>query len=102
MIINKVEFMEIIIEILRSASIGRFFLYYLCFLLISLLAISSAQTTGQYGINFVPLQIRWYVIGAFIVAFVMYFEPDQYKKMSWYIIWFWCIFITCTYFYARR
>ncbi|WP_413363888.1 FtsW/RodA/SpoVE family cell cycle protein [Lysinibacillus sp. 3P01SB] len=55
----------------------------LTFLAVSLLAISSAQTSGQYGINFVPLQIRWYVIGAVIVAFVMYFEPDQYKKMAW-------------------
>lgn len=55
----------------------------LTFLVISLLAISSAQTSGQYGINFVPLQIRWYIIGAVIVAFVMYFEPDQYKKMAW-------------------
>ncbi len=55
----------------------------LAFLAISLLAISSAQTSGQYGTNFVPLQIRWYIIGAVIVAFVMYFEPDQYKKMAW-------------------
>lgn len=55
----------------------------LAFLSISLLAIASAQTSGQYGINFVPLQIRWYIIGAVIVAFVMYFEPDQYKKMAW-------------------
>lgn len=53
------------------------------FLLVSLLAISSAQTSGQYGINFVFLQLRWYVIGAVIVAFVMFFEPDQYKKMAW-------------------
>ncbi|CAM5187951.1 Rod shape determining protein RodA OS=Ureibacillus acetophenoni OX=614649 GN=SAMN05877842_111135 PE=4 SV=1 [Ureibacillus acetophenoni] len=55
------------------------------FLTISLLAISSAQTTGQYAGNFVFLQFRWYVIGAVIIAFVMYFEPDQYKKMSWYL-----------------
>ncbi|MBD8026498.1 rod shape-determining protein RodA [Ureibacillus sp. Re31] len=56
------------------------------FLIISLLAISSAQTTGQYGaVNFVIKQLQWYVIGACIVAFVMYFEPDQYKKMSWYL-----------------
>ncbi len=57
----------------------------IAFLIISLLAISSAQTTGQYAGNFVFLQFRWYVIGAFIIAFVMYFEPDQYKKMSWYL-----------------
>lgn len=55
------------------------------FLIISLLAISSAQTTGQYGGNFVLKQLQWYVIGAIIVAFVMYFDPDQYKKLSWYM-----------------
>lgn len=55
------------------------------FLIISLVAISSAQTTGQYGINFVVRQLVWYFICAFIVAFVMYFEPEQYKKMSWYL-----------------
>ena len=55
------------------------------FLGVSLLAIASAQTSGQYGINFVPKQIQWYMIGAVIVAVVMYFEPDQYKKMTWYL-----------------
>lgn len=55
----------------------------LMFLGISLLAIASAQTSGQYGINFVPKQIQWYIIGAIIIAIVMYFEPDQYKKMAW-------------------
>ncbi|MEC1180280.1 FtsW/RodA/SpoVE family cell cycle protein [Metasolibacillus meyeri] len=58
----------------------------LVFLVISLLAIASAQTGGQYGsYNFVPKQLQWYVVGAIIVGFVMYFEPDQYKKMSWYL-----------------
>ena len=55
------------------------------FLVISLLAIASAQTSGQYGINFVPAQLRWYVIGAVIISIVMFFEPDQYKKMAWYM-----------------
>lgn len=56
------------------------------FLIVSLLAISSAQTTGQYaGQNFVLKQLQWYIIGSVIIAFVMYFEPDQYKKMSWYL-----------------
>lgn len=56
------------------------------FLIISLFAIASAQTTGQYGdYNFVIKQLQWYVIGAIIVAFVMYFDPDQYNKMSWYL-----------------
>ncbi len=56
----------------------------LAFLAISLLAIASAQTSGQYGsTNFIIKQIQWYCIGACIVAFVMYFEPDQYKKFAW-------------------
>lgn len=55
----------------------------LCFLVVSLLAISSAQTSDQYGINFVLRQIIYYGIGAFIIAFVMLFEPDQYKKFAW-------------------
>ena len=32
----------------------------LLFFLVSLFAIASAQTTGQYTINFVPSQIQWY------------------------------------------
>ncbi|MGE7930586.1 FtsW/RodA/SpoVE family cell cycle protein [Lysinibacillus xylanilyticus] len=57
----------------------------LTFLVISLLAISSAQTSGQYGINYVPKQLQWYVICSVIIGVVMFFEPDQYKKMSWYM-----------------
>lgn len=56
----------------------------LLFALISFFVIGSAQTSDQYAINFVVKQIRWYVLGSFIVAMVMYFEPDQYKKMAWY------------------
>ena len=40
----------------------------LLFCIVSLLAIASAQTSGQYGTNYVPLQIQWYVIGAIIIA----------------------------------
>jgi rod shape determining protein RodA len=57
----------------------------LTFLVISLLAIASAQTSGQYGINYVPKQLQWYIICAVIIGIVMFFEPDQYKKMSWYM-----------------
>ncbi|WP_391117904.1 FtsW/RodA/SpoVE family cell cycle protein [Psychrobacillus sp. L3] len=58
----------------------------LLFLIISLLAISSAVTTGQYaGTNFVAKQVFWYVVGTIIICLVMFFEPEQYKKMSWYI-----------------
>ncbi|RHW34899.1 rod shape-determining protein RodA [Lysinibacillus yapensis] len=55
------------------------------FLVVSLLAISSAQTTGQYGENFVLKQLINYVVAAVIIAIVIYFDPDQYKKMAWYL-----------------
>lgn len=57
----------------------------LLFCIVSAVAISSAQTSGQYGQNFVPLQIFWYCVGAVIIGIAMYFEPEQYKKVSWYI-----------------
>ncbi|MFJ8063410.1 FtsW/RodA/SpoVE family cell cycle protein [Psychrobacillus sp. NPDC096426] len=58
----------------------------LLFLIVSLLAISSAVTTGQYAAyNFVSKQVFWYGVGAFIIGLVMFLEPEQYKKMSWYI-----------------
>ncbi|KZE36983.1 rod shape-determining protein RodA [Bhargavaea cecembensis] len=57
----------------------------LLFLIVSAVAIASAQTTGQYNINFVPSQIQWYVVGAVIIAVMMYFDPEQYKKAAWII-----------------
>ncbi|WP_186672236.1 FtsW/RodA/SpoVE family cell cycle protein [Sporosarcina sp. BP05] len=62
----------------------------LLFFLVSLFAIASAQTTGQYKIdsipkNFVPSQIQWYFIGCVIIAITMFLEPDQYKKAAWVI-----------------
>ena len=63
----------------------------LIFCLISLFAISSAQTTGQYKyssgelINFVPSQIQWYIVSCILIAITMYLEPEQYKKAAWFI-----------------
>ncbi len=57
----------------------------LLFFLVSLFAIASAQTTGQYDTNFVPSQIQWYFIGCVIIAITMFLEPDQYKKAAWII-----------------
>lgn len=53
------------------------------FFCVSLLAIASAQTSGQYAGNFVLNQAINYAIFAVIVAVVMYFDPDQYKKLAW-------------------
>lgn len=57
----------------------------LLFCIVSLFAIGSAQTSSRFGINYVPLQIRWYIISAFIIAAAIYFEPEQYKKVAWYL-----------------
>ncbi|MDZ5474202.1 FtsW/RodA/SpoVE family cell cycle protein [Bacillus sp. 31A1R] len=51
--------------------------------LVSCVAIYSAQTTAQYNENYFFRQIFWYGVGAGIVAFVMYFDSDQFKKLSW-------------------
>lgn len=55
------------------------------FFCISLLAISSAQTSSYTGQNFIPRQIIYYGLFAFIIAFVTFFDMDQYKKITWYL-----------------
>lgn len=55
------------------------------FCIVSIAAISSAQMSGQYATNFVPRQLFWYVVAGGIIAAMMYFEPEQYKKMAWYL-----------------
>lgn len=57
----------------------------LLFCLISLFSIASAQTTGQYTVNYVLEQFKWYVVGTIIIALTMYLEPEQYKKIAWFI-----------------
>ena len=62
-------------------------LAFILFLLfaVSIVAISSAQTSGQYAGNFVKMQILWYVVGSVIIACALFFEPEQYRKLSWYL-----------------
>ncbi|KIY22577.1 MULTISPECIES: FtsW/RodA/SpoVE family cell cycle protein [Mesobacillus] len=58
----------------------------LLFFLTSCLAIYSAQKTGQYiGQNFLSRQIFWYIVGSGIIAVVMMFDSEQYRKLSWYL-----------------
>ncbi|HEY4553303.1 MAG TPA: rod shape-determining protein RodA, partial [Bacillaceae bacterium] len=52
--------------------------------IVSLAAIYSSQTTGQYIDNFVVQQVMWYVIGTVVIAVVIQFDSDQLKKLSWY------------------
>ncbi len=56
------------------------FLLFLC----SCLAIYSAQSTGQYGENFVLKQIIWYIGGTGLILAVITLDSDQLKKISWY------------------
>ncbi|WLR52080.1 FtsW/RodA/SpoVE family cell cycle protein [Bacillus tianshenii] len=57
----------------------------LLFCMVSCIAIWSAQSTDQYGQNFVIKQIVWYVVGSFIIAAMTFFDTDQYKKLTWYL-----------------
>ncbi|WP_187444986.1 FtsW/RodA/SpoVE family cell cycle protein [Rossellomorea vietnamensis] len=63
---------------------GLIFLLFL-FFIVSVIAISSAQTSGQYaGYNFVLRQAFWYVVGFILIGFALLFDPDQYKRLAWY------------------
>lgn len=53
------------------------------FFIVSLISIYSAQTSGQYSTNFVLDQLKWYIVGAIIIGGALFFDPDQYKKLSW-------------------
>ncbi|MBZ5201039.1 rod shape-determining protein RodA [Planomicrobium chinense] len=55
------------------------------FFAVSLIAISSAQTSGQYLTNFVPRQALFYFISICMIGILMYFDPEQYKKMAYYL-----------------
>lgn len=62
----------------------------LCFILLlfaitSCAAIYSAQTTEQYHDNYFIRQLIFYIIGSIIVAVVMLFDNEQYRKLSWYL-----------------
>ncbi|MCP3761067.1 rod shape-determining protein RodA [Domibacillus sp. A3M-37] len=52
---------------------------------VSCVAIYSAQTTGQYGTNFVIRQVVWYVVGIGIITLFIRFDSDQFHGMSWYL-----------------
>jgi rod shape determining protein RodA len=53
--------------------------------LASCISIYSAQSTGQYGENFLLKQVVWYMVGAGIIATVITLDSDQLKKLSWYV-----------------
>lgn len=61
-----------------------FIILLLC--IVSLFAISSAQTSGEHPeVDFVKKQIQWIFLSVFIVTFTMLLEPEQYKKLAWWL-----------------
>lgn len=56
----------------------------LLFAIVSCAAIYSAQYENS-GTSFVVKQIIFYGIGSVIAGIVMFFDSDQFKKLSWYL-----------------
>lgn len=53
------------------------------FLIISFIAITSAQTFNQYNENFAHKQLFWYGIGIVIITAVITLNSEQQLKLSW-------------------
>jgi rod shape determining protein RodA len=71
---------------------GLAFIIFLLFIASSI-AIYSAQTTGQYGSNFLLKQIIFYGVGIAIIFGVVTLDSDQLKKLSWYAYGFGCLLL---------
>lgn len=74
----------------NNKRIAEKFDWTLCFILLlfaitSCAAIYSAQTTEQYHDNYFLKQLIFYIVGSIIVAVVMLFDNEQYRKLSWYL-----------------
>lgn len=55
---------------------------------ISVIAISSAQTSGQYATNFAIRQIVWFIVGFVIIFMALLLDPEQYRKIAWFALGF--------------
>lgn len=56
--------------------------------IVSVIAISSAQTSGQYLTNFALKQVVWFVVGFILIGMTLILEPEQYKKIAWFTLLF--------------
>ncbi|MFD0943967.1 FtsW/RodA/SpoVE family cell cycle protein [Savagea faecisuis] len=56
--------------------------------IVSVIAISSAQTSGQYLRNFALNQVVWFVVGFILIGMTLVLEPEQYKKIAWFSLLF--------------
>lgn len=56
-----------------------------CFIAVSSVALFSAQQSTQYNDNFVLKQLVWYGVGGVVIGFMMFVDPEDFKKISWYL-----------------
>ncbi|ELK46935.1 FtsW/RodA/SpoVE family cell cycle protein [Halobacillus sp. ACCC02827] len=56
-----------------------------CFVVVSIVALYSAQQSGQYNENFVLKQLLWYGLGAVVIGFMLLADPEDFKNISWYL-----------------
>lgn len=54
-------------------------------IIVSLIAIYSAQQSPQYNRNFAMQQAFWYGVGTVIIFIVIQFDSEQLKKLAWYL-----------------
>lgn len=69
--------------------------------IVSCIAIKSAQPTlpeKLQNVNFIGLQIRWYIIGIIAVAGTMVLDFDRFKMISWYLYGFGMLLLLGLYF----
>ncbi|WP_042357651.1 FtsW/RodA/SpoVE family cell cycle protein [Bacillus rubiinfantis] len=65
--------------------------------LTSCIAIYSAQSTGQYKVNFVKLQVMWYIVGAIIISITIFFDSFQIRRLAWILYGFGLILLLAVY-----
>ncbi|WP_406945278.1 FtsW/RodA/SpoVE family cell cycle protein [Halobacillus sp. SY10] len=56
-----------------------------CFIAVSAVALFSAQQSTQYNDNFVLKQLVWYGLGGIVIGFMLLVDPEDFKKISWYL-----------------
>ncbi|QAS52626.1 FtsW/RodA/SpoVE family cell cycle protein [Halobacillus litoralis] len=56
-----------------------------CFIAVSAVALFSAQQSTQYNDNFVLKQLLWYGLGGVVIGFMLFVDPEDFKKISWYL-----------------
>lgn len=70
----------------------------LMFFLISCISIYSAQSTEQYGENFMLKQIFWYGVGSILISITMFFDSDDFQRLAWFIYGFGILLLVALYF----